>query len=94
MNGLLGLTRRFTEQGPKNIEASHFVHTPIRDHFAMHPREQGPDLKMAGKIDHLIRYHRVCLLVVQEINLLGEHVVKELIVLQILPPEIVSIPLD
>ncbi len=60
----------------------------------MHPREQGPDLKMAGQIDHLIRYHRVCFLVVQEVDLLREHVVKELVVFQILPPEIVRIPLD
>lgn len=60
----------------------------------MHPRKQGPDLKMGGQIDHLIGYHRVCLLVMQEIDLLSEHVVKELVVFQILPPEIVCISLD
>jgi hypothetical protein len=60
----------------------------------MHPRKQGPRLKMAGQIDHLIGYHRVRLLVMQKVDLLGEHVVKELVALQILPPEIVGIPLD
>jgi hypothetical protein len=48
---------------------------------------------MAGQIDHLIGYHRVRLLVMQEVDLLGEHVVKELVILQILPAEIVCIPL-
>lgn len=48
---------------------------------------------MAGHIDHLIGYHRVRLLIMQVVDLLGEHVVKELVVLQILPPEIVRITL-
>ena len=94
MDGLLRLTSSTTERGAKNIEASQLVHAPVCDHFAMHPRKQGPRLKMAGQIDHLIGYHRVRLLIVQVVDLLGEHVVKELIVLQILPPEIVCIPLD
>ena len=60
----------------------------------MHPRKQSPDLKMGGQIDDLISNHRVRLLVMQKVDLFGEHVVKELVVLQILPPDIVRISLD
>ena len=94
MDGLLRLTSSPTERGAKNIEASQLIDAPIRDHFAMHPRKEGPDLKMAGQIDDLIGYHRVSLLVMQKVDLLGEHVVKELVALQILPPKIVGTPLD
>ena len=60
----------------------------------MHSREQDPDLKMAWQIDHLIGNHRVRLLIMQVVNLLSKHIVKELAVLQIFPPEIIRIPLE
>lgn len=86
MDLLLSLTSRIIEQGSKYIEASQLVHAPVSNHFSMHSRQQSPDLKMARQIDHLISDHRVRLLIMQVVDLLGEHVVKELVVLQILPP--------